>query len=125
MGADVGGRRGGGSGGSSSSSLGLDQQLQHFPQVDDLEAVSERLAVLSAVSPGSYQHAALSARLLAGTQKMVGSRDPSTQEALEACLGAHRARYGAVGAETLSRLVNAHEINGLEDALVAAAAALG
>lgn len=47
-------------------------------------------------------------RRLAKLQELQGYND-TTQEALEACVDAHVARYGRVGAETLARLVDARE----------------
>ena len=78
-----------------------------------LDSIALRLGLLQAVSPGSYQHAALSARWLAGMRRMMGKSAPETQEALEACVEAHTARYGRIGAETLAILVTGHEENDL------------
>lgn len=47
-------------------------------------------------------------RRLAKLQELQGYND-TTQEALEACVDAHVARYGRIGAETLARLVDARE----------------
>ena len=82
-----------------------------------LDSIAKRLSLLEEVSPGSYQHAALSARLLAGTKRMMGKGAEETQDALEICVDAHVARYGRVTAATLARLVDAHEQNDLVDLL--------
>lgn len=62
-------------------------------------------------------------RRLAKLQELQGYND-MTQEALEACVDAHVARYGRVGAETLARLVDAREHRELPSARASQQAAL-
>ncbi|KAG1670976.1 hypothetical protein FOA52_014365 [Chlamydomonas sp. UWO 241] len=108
-----GGGGGGGGGGGSGGTLSR------------LQVLSSRVALLGAVSPGSYQHAALSARLLAATQTQLGPKASRTQAALEGCIDAHAARYGRVTAATLARLVDGHEGGELVALLVDAGADAG
>ncbi len=69
---DGGGRRRGPlSSSSSSSSGGSSRRVGGSEQLALLESVAARLELLGAVSPGSYQHAALSARYL-GRAEQVG-----------------------------------------------------
>ena len=84
-------------------------------EMASLDSVVMRLRLIEGVSPGSYQHAALSARLLSDTKRLMGKKAEETQEALEGCVEAHIARYGRVSAATLARLVDAHENNALVD----------
>ncbi|GAX72995.1 hypothetical protein CEUSTIGMA_g447.t1 [Chlamydomonas eustigma] len=82
-----------------------------------LHSVEKRIEILGEVSPASYQHAALSARLLQKMSEDQGCNPAAMQAALETCTEVHVARYGRVDIETLSRLVSYHEGNDLVELL--------
>ena len=104
---------------------GRSRRIFRDAEMTAIDAVARRLGLLQAVSPGCSQHATLSATLLAKTGQLMGRSAPETQEALESCVEAHSARYGPVSAETLARLVDAHERNDLVELLAKAEPAGG
>jgi hypothetical protein len=82
--------------------------------LDLMEAIRARHQLLHAVAPGSYQEAALSARLMQIAREIYGIKSEEAQKALEICIASTMARYGGVKAETVAKLVSAHEENELE-----------
>ena len=96
----------------SAESRAVRQAYSHH--LDLVEAIRARHQLLQAISPGSYQEAALSARLMQIAREIYGIKSEEAQKALEICHAATMARYGGVKAETLAKLVSAHEENELE-----------
>ena len=60
-----------------------EDRIARSSELTALDSVAMRLRLLTAVSPGSYQHAELSARLLAKTRQLMGLKAPETQVQLE------------------------------------------